>query len=509
MSNERLLPGPVAYGIAQSFDYNTTNQAGKLEYLHQVGQEYVRRGNPEFYDAGFLEDHIAEQKRRQQEANFSFTWAPENPFGNFLKLNTQREATVIPGPISVENVEALLQQEPDIKNIVLGIYLNGYSQFREVSRHLRRYHPNVKIVAGAVGTLLPETATLADYLIGGNQINDMRSLLGEPNLPLKVTVVPAKTSTSFNGRTKESTYGIMMSSYGCFYVCDFCPTTAQFHGRFSHPHSADEIVAAIHQAHELIGNTDQPMSLSLGDPQGMGDFPVWKEVFKRCKNMGFMVELATTTSSKILKQYSPEELTGGDLCVTCVNIGVESMLNPYVKNDGIDLQAEIAEYQAAGVKIAATFIIGHDWQSKENLNQEIEKLQILSPCGYIFSNMMMEPGTAIFEKMQQNGRLLNVPPEFLSAYGFQAFHHPYFQAGFKDMVPVLADVETRLNQGTAMFGRDLEIFLNRNNPRLKPLQRELRQKLKTVKNDEEKARIFYDLAFRNIDLFHPYLTWNV
>ena len=77
------------------------------------------------------------------------------------------------------------------------------------------------------------------------------------------------------------------------------------------------------------------------------------------------------------------------------------------------------------------------------------------------------------------------------------------------MVPVLADVETRLNQGTAMFGRDLEIFLNRNNPRLKPLQRELRQKLKTVKNDEEKARIFYDLAFRNIDLFHPYLTWNV
>ncbi|MDZ7587426.1 MAG: hypothetical protein U0946_06750, partial [Patescibacteria group bacterium] len=314
--------------------------------MHQVGQEYIKQGNPEFYDPGFLEAHIAEQKRQQQETNFSFSWAPENPHGNFLKLNTQREGMVIPGPVSVENVEALLQQEPDIKNMVLGIYLNGYSQFRQVSQHLRQYHPDVKIIAGAVGTLLPETATLADYLIGGNQINDMRTLLGEPSTPLKITVVPAKTSTTFNGRVKDSSYGIMASAYGCFYVCDFCPATAQFHGKFNHPHSADEIVAAIHQSHKLIGNADQPISLSLGDPQGMGDIPVWKEVFKRCKDMGFLVELATTTSSKILKQYSPEELTGGDLCVTCVNIGVESMLNPYAKNDGVDLAAEIAEYQA-------------------------------------------------------------------------------------------------------------------------------------------------------------------
>jgi len=509
MASERALNGPVAYGIAQSFDYNSTNYAGRLEYLHRVGQEYVNRGNPEFYDAGFLQEHIAEQRQRQEQANFSFTWSPENPHGRFLNLNTQREGLVIPGPVTVGNVEALLQQEPEIKNMVLGIYLNGYSQFREVSRHLRRYHPDVKIVAGAVGTLLPETTTLADHLIGGNQINDMRALLGESNLPLKVTVVPAKTSTTFNNRVKESSYGIMMSSYGCFYVCDFCPTTAQFHGRFSHPHSADEIVAGIHEAHDLIGKGGQPISLSVGDPQGMGDVPVWKEVFKRCKDMGFLVELATTTSSKILKQYSPEELTQGDLCVTYVNIGVESMLNPYIKNDGVDLKAEIAEYQAAGVKIAATFIIGHDWQSKGNLPQEIERLQSLNPCGYIFSNMMMEPGTQVFEKMSQSGRLLNVPPEFLTAYGFQAFKHPHFESGFNDMVPVLAEIEDKLNQGTAVFAREIEVFLNRDNPKLKPLQQELRQNLKTAKTETEKATIFYNLVFRNIDLFHPYMTWNV
>ncbi len=509
MSRERALQGPIAYGVAQSFDYNTTNRVRQLEYLAGVAGEYVERGNPPFYDAGFLEDHIAQLRSQQDGENFSFAWAPENPPGNFLNINTQREGLVIPGPVSVESVEAMLQQEPDIKNLALSVYLNGYSVFRDVSTHLRRHHPDIKIVAGAVGATLPESATLADHLLQGNQIDDMRRLLGEERAPLKITVVPSRTQTTFNGRIKNSTIGVMMTSYGCFYICDFCPATAQFQGKFSAPHSPDEIIAAIGRAHEIVGKDKEIISLSLGDPQGLGDIPVWKEVFKRCRDLGYTVELATTTSSKILKQYSPAELTEGDLCVTCVNIGIESMLNPYPKNDGVDLKEEIAEYQAAGVKIAGTFIIGHDWHDRDNVRREIDQLQVLNPSGYIVSNMMMEPGTAVSVKMQQEGRLLNVPPEFLTAYGFQAFTHPHFQSGFNDMVPVLAGIEARLNQGTAMFGRDIEIFLKRNNPRLKPMQKELTEKLKTAESDEAKALIFYDLVFRNIDLFHPYLTWNV
>lgn len=507
---ERLLSGPIAYGVAQSMEYNTTNRVQQLEHLRQIGQEYVDKGHEPFYDAGFLEEHISKLRSEQQGDNFSFSWASENPHGNFLSLNTQRENFVIPGPVSIENVETLLQKEPDIKNIVLAIYLNGYSRFRKISQHLRKVHPEINIIAGASGVQIPETASLANYLLHGNQIDDMKMLLGEPKTPLRITAVPSYTKTSYNGQEKESTYGVMMTSYGCFYICDFCPATAQYEGKYSAPHSADEIVTAIHQVHERIAPDQKIMSLSLADPQGLGDIPTWKEVFKRCKNMGFVVELVTTTSSKILRQYSLQELTEGDLCVGCVNIGVESMLlSPYKKNEGLDLKAEFAKYQAAGIKIVATFIIGQDWQSPENIKQDVNLLEKLNPAGYIISNMLMEAGTPLYKKMKQEGRLLDVPPEFLTANGFQAFLHPNFASGFNDMVPTLEQIEARLNQGTTMFAKSMDIFLNRQNPRISALQKELRKKSEATETAEEKALLFYNLIFRNIDLFHPYLNWNV
>ncbi len=509
MQKETVIEGPIAYGVAQSYDYNTTNRAKQLEYLDQVGREYIQRGNPQFYDANFLEEHISALKERQAGENFSFSWAPENPPGNFLNINTQKDGIVIRDPISIENLEKTLKNEPDIKALVVSIYLNGYSVFRDISEHLRKVHPEIKIIAGAVGATIPETSQLSDYSLKGNQIDDLRKLLGEDSRPLKVSVVPSHTQTTYSNQAKNSTIGVMMSSYGCFYQCDFCPATAQFKGKFTAPHSADEIISAIDYAHRMLGKEDEVISLSLADPQGMGDIPTWKEIFKRCRNLGYTVELATTTSSKILKQYSPAEITEGDLCVTCVNIGVESMLNPYAKNDNVDLKEEIKEYQSAGVKIATTFIIGHDWHSRQNIGHEIDQLQELNPSGFIVSNMMMEPDTLVFKKMQQNGRLLNVPPEFLTSYGFQAFTHPYFESGFNDMVPLLAEIEDKLNQGTAMFGRDIEIYLNRNNHRISPLQARLKDKLREADGDDERAMIFYSTIFRNIDLFHPYLTWNV
>ncbi len=525
--NERLLSGPVAYAATQYKEYNTTDQASKLEHLDSVGRAYIEQGHAPFYDAQFLEHHIAKLREEQRGNNFSFTWMPENPHGNFLRQNTHRDGYIMPEPATIESIEKLIHDEPDIRNIVFAVYSNGYSIFRDIATHLHKEHPQIEIVAGAVGSLYRETQQLAQHILGGNQIDDMRRLLGEPVLnPLHISTAPSHTSTTYNGATKQSTYGVMISSYGCPYRCDFCPTTAQYQGKYSTPHSADEIVKAIHEAHDAIAPDKPIMSLSIADPQGLGDVPVWKEVFQRCQNTGFMVELATTTSSKILEQYSPDELTQGDLYLSCVNIGVESMISPYVKNRGIDLRKEIEKYQSAGIRIAATFIVGHDWHNQTNIWEDVDKIQQLGASGYIVSNMMMERGTTIFSKMQADGRLLDVPPEFEATYGYQSFRHPNFEPGFNAMVPILSQIEAKLNQGIDVFTGDEHFYLQRVNARITETQTQLRTRMKEIERTvmadsslhpdaktseikKQQVQLYYDTIFRNIDLFHPYITWNV
>ncbi|MBI4225599.1 radical SAM protein [Candidatus Roizmanbacteria bacterium] len=515
---ERILQGPIAYVTTQYKEYNTTDQAGKLEHLDRVGRRYIEQGHSPFYDSQFLEHHIAKLRREQRGSNFSFNWLPENPHGNFLRQNTLREGYVLPVLASIDNIEELIKREPDIQNIVFAVYSNGYSVFREIAAHLRKEHPQISIVAGAVGSLYEESQQLADHVLQGNQIGEMRTLLGE-NIrnPLHIATARSITSTTFDGITKKNKYGIMITSYGCPYTCDFCPTTAQYQGKYETPHTPDEIVNAIYQAHETVAPGKPVMSLNLADPQGLGDVPVWKEVFKRCKDMGFMVELSTTTSSKILRQFTPEELTGGDLCVTCVNVGVESMLVPYAKNRGVDLKNLIDKYQSAGIRIAVTFIIGHDWHTNENIWQDVDQIQQLGASGYIVSNMMMERGTSLFNKMKATGRLLDVPPEFESSYGYQAFTHPQFEPGFNAMVPILSEIERKLNQGTDMFNRDMHFYMKRANRRLIETQAGLKQQEDEIEKNAgseediaiQKALLFYQTIFRNIDLFHPYITWNV
>src|SRR3989344_983605 len=142
---ERLLSGPVAYATTQYREYNTTDQASKLEHLDTVGRANIEQGHAPFYDAQFLEHHIAKLREEQRGSNFSFKWMPENPHGNFLKQNTHRDGYVMPEPATIESIEKLIQDEPDLRNIVFAVYSNGYSSFRDIATYLHKEHPQIEI----------------------------------------------------------------------------------------------------------------------------------------------------------------------------------------------------------------------------------------------------------------------------------------------------------------------------------------------------------------------------
>ena len=503
----------ILFTIAQDNSYNTTSPAAKLEGLH-------RKGFEKHYDAKFLEEYITKVRQERKGDAFSFSWYPYNAPGQWMSENISIPNKVIPEPITLEKT----RQELDsgrFSHIVIATYLSGYNTFREIAKFVRDKHPEIKVIAASVGALVSETSQLADFTVKGDQVRDLRSIIGQPQTdPLKVVTVKSDTETRFNGVTKKGSYALLVSSLGCMYGCDFCPATAQFGTEYTAPFSAQEIKQAILSAHDTISPESKDFTVSVAEPQGLGNIKLWKEVFRLCRDLPFQCDLVSTTSSKVIQRYSLDELTSGALRLSTVNIGVESLLRGYQKNQGVDLKVLNSRLQEAGINVVSTFIVGLDWQTKENIKEEVRLLKDLGSSGYIVANLEMQPGTPLYTAFKKNGRLLNVPPELLSFYGYQAYAHPNFASGFNDMLPLLGEIEDELTEGSQTLSANLNVFLKRKNDSEARQRSIINQMLgdfsksldpKAYKNDVSvivdkfAAELYFHLAFRQMDLFHPFI----
>lgn len=503
----------VLFTIAQDNRVNSTDTKAKLQSIQD--KDFGR-----YYDQKFLDGYLHGLGDSNSPGSLNFNWYPYNAPGQWMAENIDNPSVVIPEPISWERMERELAQG-DFSYVVVATYLSGYSTFREIAQQIHTRHPEVKVIAAAVGALLPESAQLADYVVCGDQVTDLRRIIGQPETDdLKPVVIRSDTTTTYEGCTKTAAYGLLVSSLGCMYGCDFCPSTAQFGQRYSAPFTAEEIKAAIVTGHSRIDPGSQVFTLSVAEPQGMGNVALWKEVLRSCRDLPFQCNLVTTTSSKVVQRYSFEELTTGALRLSTVNIGVESLLKGYQKNRDVDLKALTEQLQTAGINVVSTYIIGLDWQTKENIREEVKLLKDLGSSGYIVANLEMQPNSPLYNKYQSEGRLLEVPPELLAFYGYQAFIHQNFSEGFNDMLPLLGEVDNELSQGTSTLAAGLQVFL-RGQSSVETATRETLSRMIDEYRlsldptmypggvDEAvaqfSAKLYYQLAFRQIDLFHPFI----
>lgn len=199
---------------------------------------------------------------------------------------------------------------------------------------------------------------------------------------------------------------------------------------------------------------------------------------------------------------------------------MESLLNGYSKNSGVDLKALNTHLQSAGINVVSTFIVGLDWHTKENVREEVRLLKDLGSSGYIVANLEMQPGTPLYALYKRNGRLLDVPPELLNFYGYQAYTHPAFRSGFNDMLPLLREIEEELCDGDQVFGSNLDIYLNRRNEAEARQRLELSGHIETYRKSLDRrlsdadvaaavgkftAELYFKHVFRQVDLFHPFI----
>jgi len=182
-----------------------------------------------------------------------------------------------------------------------------------------------------------------------------------------------------------------------------------------------------------------------------------------------------------------------------VNIGVESLVRGYKKNCNVDLERLNMSLQNAGINVVSTFIVGLDWHTKENVREEVRLLKNLNSTGYIVANLEMQPGTPVYERYRKVGRLLDVPPELLNFYGYNAFTHPHFMPGFNDMLPLLDGINAEIGGGERSLTRNMEVFLNR-----KHASRSQKSAIRSLKENDA-VKFYFSEVIRQIDLFHPFI----
>jgi len=113
-----------------------------------------------------------------------------------------------------------------------------------------------------------------------------------------------------------------------------------------------------------------------------------------------------------LSQFTPEELR--DCGCGAIWIGVESFLcganltdDHYAKRKGKEIKEMFEGLQQYGIQTTGSLVLGFDFHTRENLKEDIDRFVALKPTMYQLSPLLPCPGTALYERMLEEDRILD------------------------------------------------------------------------------------------------------
>ncbi len=310
-----------------------------------------------------------------------------------------------------EHVEEIaLEDEPDI--VVIQVYITNAFRAYRLAEHYRRRGAHV-CLGGLHVTSLPEEARpyadslflgpgedtfpqfIADFKAGRPQplyVNQTRTLAGIP--PIRRDLIKRPLYLVPNS---------IVVTRGCPHHCDFCYKDAFFEGgKGFYTQQVDEALAEIDR---LPGR-----HLYFLDDHLLGNARFASELFEGMKGMNRVFQGASTVDA-ILRGNLIEKAAEAGL--RSVFIGFETLNEANLhssnkkQNLGKDYQKAIQRLHDLGIMINGSFVFGMDDDTPDVFEQTVEwgvKNAITTSTYHI---MTPYPGTALFSKMEAEGRILH------------------------------------------------------------------------------------------------------
>ncbi len=305
--------------------------------------------------------------------------------------------------------------------------VHNFQKVKWMVEQIRKKSPRSKIIIGGFCASIPNLQKIldVDYVCIGEGISFMRALLG---LPEKFTFKNPDVKTDLRELLGVPLFGIpkipqIVIGLGCSYGCDFCSPSHFFGRRHIRFYTTGKALF------EAIQRASESFSLDLisliGDDNFLIDLNRAEEL-RQCMIASKKVyNLMIFGSADKVMDFGVEKLA--EMGVSIIWIGREGRFSNYPKNRRIDMKTLVDELRRYGIKTILSSILLLDHHTKENIREDIDEHLACRPAFSQFSHYAPVPGTALWERMCKENRLIpGIPWEDMHAFHEPWFYHPHF-----------------------------------------------------------------------------------
>jgi len=301
----------------------------------------------------------------------------------------------------------------------------NFIKAKKMAELIREHSPKTKIIIGGHGTHIPEIEEKlsCDHVVRGEGIAWFRDFFKEKaDTPLKHPIIPSAENKKVMGIPLFSKSGILLPGVGCPNGCKFCSTSHYF--KFEH-------ISFFPTGRELFD-----ICVKMEKEYGCKDFFVMDENFLKNKKRAMeLLELLKKhnkkyyfgifSSAEAIVDFGVDKMF--ELGVGFLWVGVESYMENYSKNKGIDMPKLFESLKNHGISILASNILFQEHHTKENIWEEVAYMKKLAPDFTQFMELGPLPKTALYDEYDEAGKLLHdVPFEEWHGQDKIWFKHPNF-----------------------------------------------------------------------------------
>jgi haloalkane dehalogenase len=328
------------------------------------------------------------------------------------------------------------------------VHLNQIARMVKMARQIA---PATKIVLGGYGVSHifneypsdPENASRylrenADHFCFEEGVGFFRKLLGQnPDAPISQVRQPF-----FEATTPGSEYLVRLPlsstlvALGCPNACEFCNTSHFFKFKKITVASPEQACASLVAAQKKMAGLPNLFNM-IWDEDFLIDRDYVLRLGKLLQKEGLIgrVNLFCFASIRSLSQYTVEELARCGVGVLW--IGVESKFDGdiiashnFQKRIGRNVAEVFDDLHNHGMLIIGSNILGLDFHNHENIIEDIDYFVSLKPDLYQVSPLRPCPGTTLYERLMEDGRIENaMSAKDTMLWSDTGLVHPNFKKG--------------------------------------------------------------------------------
>jgi haloalkane dehalogenase len=301
---------------------------------------------------------------------------------------------------------------------------------------VRRYSPKTETILGSFaaqsfGAFYPEEerSKLVDHVVLGDGVRWFRELLGDDcNAPVRQHFLPRCSfgSVPWLDRHPPGDTAPLIAAVGCDRGCDFCTTTTHFGGKRHVLVTPEQVKEEIKMWQKRMPGTDHIIYEEDQDKEFVNEVGRLLREDPEIDFSQFMITILISINT--LSTFDDlDELAHNN--ISSMFIGLESKFAPdqgYGKRIG-DAREIVHGLYRRGMATITGWMAGFDFHTRATLEEDFQYFLACEPTAAQLTRVTPYPGTPLYNRLKEEGRVQPFKWEDVSFYGGGMMHKNLYE----------------------------------------------------------------------------------